>query len=140
MKYDFHLIRQGHTRTLTNDVARRNFMSAFRRWKDRKPGDLRAMSVWTGTGYLVTFAGISPAEAYAEARAKGPGTPIPTPPPKPEKIEFTPGKLIVTSQRSERDAIRVRFYRWRFKTGAKMTITTMQTAADRYEIRIEEMK
>ena len=115
-------------------------MSAFRRWKDRKPGTLTARSHRVGKGYLVTFAGISPAEAYAEARAKGPGTPIPAPPPKPEKITFEPGKLIVTSKRSERDAIRVRFYRWRFKTGAKMTITTMQTAADRYEIRITEME
>lgn len=138
MKYDFHLIRDGDTRTLTNDVRRRNFMSAFRRWKDRKPGDLRATSVWTGSEYLVTFAGISPTEAFAAARAQGPGTPIPQPPPKPEKIEFEAGKLIVVSQRSERDAIRVRFYRWRFRTGAKMSITTMQTAADRYEIRITE--
>ena len=140
MKYDFHLIRAGDKRTLTNDVARRNFMSAFRRWKDRKPGTLTASSRIAPFGYLVKFTGISPAEAYAEARAKGPGTPIPAPPPKPEKIDFTPGKLIVTSRRSERDAIRVRFYRWRFKTGAKLKITTMQTAADRHEIRIEEME
>lgn len=68
-KYEFWKKRQGDQMTVSTDQERRYVMSAFANWKRGRPGDLRANSKRDGDRYLITFSGISPAEAVAASLA-----------------------------------------------------------------------
>ena len=61
--YEFWKRRHGDTMTAKNDRERKYVLCAFANWKRGRPGTLKASSVKQGDGYLITFTGISPAEA-----------------------------------------------------------------------------
>ncbi|UNY40298.1 hypothetical protein KLEP181_gp64 [Paracoccus phage vB_PmaP_KLEP18-1] len=59
----FDRYRDGDQVRLKTVAERGNFMSAFLRWQSCRPGTLRASSRPDGNGYVVTFSGVSAAEA-----------------------------------------------------------------------------
>ena len=65
--YEFHKKRHGGQMIVNTDQERRYVMSAFANWKRRHPGEFTAGSVKIGDEFVITFSGISPAEAN-EAR------------------------------------------------------------------------
>ena len=62
-RYQFHLRRHGDVITLPDAKARVMYLSAFANWNRGRPGTLTARSRRASEGYVVTFEGISPAEA-----------------------------------------------------------------------------
>ena len=69
--YQFHLKRHGDTITCATAKDRAYAITAFANWKRGKPGTLHAMSKKIDAGFLITFAGISPAEATAARLSNG---------------------------------------------------------------------
>lgn len=69
--YEFWKRRDGDTMTAADDRERKYILCGFANWKRGRPGTLKASSVKQGDGYLITFTGISSAEAVAAEIAGG---------------------------------------------------------------------
>ncbi|UNY40296.1 hypothetical protein KLEP181_gp66 [Paracoccus phage vB_PmaP_KLEP18-1] len=120
----FHEYRDGTEVWLPDDRARRNFMSAFGRWRARRAGDLRAVSRADGTGYVVRFIGKSHAEAVAEAIAEGRRAPVVGECRPPAAEEFRDGQRMAGLSKDDRARLRGQFQRWKKQTGSTLEMFT----------------